>query len=406
MIAGLFKAPKLLISIGENYLLKSTELGYAFISTTIMILMCVIYCLVVFFVVHFLFRSIWIALLGLNSVYPEGINIESTAGAGPKFWKKAKEELPNLSAYTQELDKKCSLIFSLVTSLIIMLVSISIIVLVVYFCFKALASVFPVVSDYAIPIGIGIYVVFIILSFAVQHLPKRYPESKRVEKFVDGYGTIMGNIFSLYFFKKPIGYINGILASNVTSKYAILWMALGGFFMGMMSGSETADNPIFRSFGASNYFSFNNRPDRFLAFNYENLRNNDVPIFAPVIQSDTIKNSYIKLFIPTIEREKVALKLPKISFIDKLKKSRKELDNIRSTFLPRYKEFNQIFINGTIITSPDAQFYTHPNKSERGILIYLPTEGLPKGKNLLEIKKDYYSKDKGQKIVTIPFYLE
>jgi len=83
---------------------------------------------------------------------------------------------------------------------------------------------------------------------------------------------------------------------------------------------------------------------------------------------------------------------------------RSERNQIIQNNLEKYREFNQIYINDIHIVEPDVQYFLHPNADEHGILVRLSTAGLPVGKNILKIKKEYYSEKGTQKIVAIPFY--
>ena len=69
-----------------------------------------------------------------------------------------------------------------------------------------------------------------------------------------------------------------------------------------------------------------------------------------------------------------------------------------------YKAFNSIYINDTLQANLNYQFYEHPQASERGFLVYVPSENFVKGRNILEIRKNYFSKDSIQKVVKIPFF--
>ena len=126
VITGLFQMPDLFIKWVEPSIIQSGELEYSFLNIASVFFLVGIDSLIIFFGVHLLFRGIWIALLGLNSVYPNGINVKSTNGLGEKYWQKSKEKYPDLTAYSVELDANCSVFFSLATLTIIIISSISI----------------------------------------------------------------------------------------------------------------------------------------------------------------------------------------------------------------------------------------------------------------------------------------
>ncbi len=406
IIAGLLQLPDTFLKFGEPYILESSELGFGFLSLATTYVYAALSALVLFFGYHFILRTIWIALLGLNSVFPKGINIESKAGAGPKYWEKAKEEYPNLSTYNQQLDQQCSTIFSSVTLITIMSLSLAAVILIAYQIFRLSISVFPFLEDYVVQIGGGLYLLFMVFTFGLQHLAKKQPDNKRIASVYEKYGKIAGSIFSLHFFRKPVNYITGILISNSTSKYALVLPGIISGFMGFYAARTINENPIYDNFGAERYCTFNGKTDRTFYFNYEDQCKDNQRIFTPIIPSDVIEGSVLKVFIPTIEREKAKMDLGKLSFIKKVKGGQPLRDSIRQANLQIYQDFNQIFINDEVYTTSDIQYYTHPNAGEKGVLIYLNTHDFKAGKNILEIRKDYFSKKEKQKIVRIPFYFE
>jgi hypothetical protein len=326
-------------------------------------------------------------------------------GSGPIYWRKAKEKYPDLSAYNLELDRQCSVIFSMASATFIIVTSISLLILVVYWIFAWLMSYFPILGDYALAIGVGLYVVFLIFSMVIQWAAKKYPEHPRVVRFVESYGNVASGFFSLYLFRKPVGYITSILMSNTTTKYYFLLMMVAGFLMGGVGGVQTASQPAFSYLNPDRYVRFNNRPEYVFPFNYDNLRDPEQLIFTPFIQSDVIGNEVLKLFIPIIEREKEQMDIHELSFLEKLQYSRPKRDSIRKENLRAYAAFHTIVINDSVYAALDFQYYHHPQADDEGLLVYILTEGLPIGRNLLEIRKAYYLDGK-QKMVTIPFYYE
>lgn len=406
VIAGLIQVPDLFIHWAEGYLLASTGLGHTFINMASMFVLGAVNALIVFFGIHFIFRSIWIALLGLNSVYPEGINIHSTKGAGEKYWKKMKKKYPDLSLYNQDLDRQCSLIFSYATALAIVMVSFSIIILIAYQIALFLIALFPFIKDYIVPIGIGLYLLFTIGSLGLQQLVKKYPANKQYERYFEGYTKIASGLFSLYIFEKPINYISNITMSNSTSKLGGFLIFLFCGLLGFTAAMQVSNHPIYNYFGEVDYFTFNNRPHRTLIYNYENLRDKETQIFTPIIPSDIVSEKVLKLFIPIIEREEEAVGLVSFSFWERFNWSQAERDAAQRADLKKYATFNQIFVNDKVYRALDFQYYTHPNAGEFGLLSYIPTDQFSTGKNLLEIKKNYFYQDSLQKIVAIPFYFE
>lgn len=406
LIAGLLQMPDLFIHWVEGYIVDSSPIGFTFLNIASLLVLAAIDCVILFFAIHFLLRAIWVALLGLNSVFPDGINVESTYGAGPNYWKKAKEKYPNLSAYNIEMDHNCSLIFSLATVTIIVITAISVIILLIYLLFKLAISMFPGMTDYVIHIGIAIYLIFTIVGIAAQYLGKKHSDNPKVIKFVELYGNFFGILFSFYIFQKPVGYITSIYASNVKSKWFGPIIIISSFFLGVTGAKQTSENPIYNSFGEEKYFSFNNAPERFLPFNYENLRPRESQIFTPLINADVIEDGPIKLFIPTIDREREHMNIKEYSLWERINMDRKKRDSTSVENLKQYQSFNRIFLNDVELENIDFQYFKHSNANEKGVLVYIPIESALPGKNVLEIRKNYFSKKGIQKIVHIPFYFQ
>ena len=410
VITILFQLPDMFIHWVEPSIIQSGEIEATFLKIASMSFLIGIYCVVILFGIHLLLRGIWIALLGLHSVYPQGIDVASKNGMGPKYWQKTKEQYPNLTQYNVELDANCSIIFSLATMIIIMVSSLSICILIFYQFIRYLISVFPVIADNIIPIGIGVYLLFLILATLVQYLGKKYPDNPKIAKMVMQYGIAMSALFSLYVFRKPIGYITSISMSNNKSKYGWITYGIACVAMGFLGGKQISKIDTFNYFETEKYFTFNNRPHQILDLNYENLMGKEALIYTPFIQSDVVTDDFLKVFIPTIAREKEHINLKSKRSIytisERLKLKSTQLEAIEIDNLKAYKQFNRIFLNDVEYPNLDFQYHWHAQADDKGLLVYIPTDSCKIGKNILEIRKNYFSKDSVQKIVKIPFFFE
>jgi hypothetical protein len=404
IVTGLFQLPDLFIRWVEPSIIQSGELEFTFLKFASMIFLMGIDVLVIIFGIHLLLRGIWIALLGLNSVYPSGINMQSTKGMGEKYWQKAKGKYPDLTAYCAELDANCSVLFSSATVIIIFVTSFSIVILAFYKLSTYLMSVFPITANHILSVGVGIYILYMVASLAAWYLAKKYPDNKRIEKIVTGFSDAIGALFSLYIFQKPVGYITSIQMSNSKSKYGLIIMLFFSLLGGVVVGKQMRKSDAFYDFEGDKYFTFNNQPHEILAFNYENLINKDAQIYSPIIQSDAITDDFLKVFIPNIARERERMNLKEYSFSERFKMKNAQREAIDKERFEVYKQFNRIYINDTLQTNLEYQFYTHPQATERGLLVYIPSEHFVKGRNILEIRKHYFSEDSVQKVVKIPFF--
>ncbi len=142
------------------------------------------------------------------------------------------------------------------------------------------------------------------------------------------------------------------------------------------------------------------------SFNYDNLRDEGQFIFTPTIPSDQISGDRLKLFIPSVPREEEAMNLHDLSLRERKSLGFHGRDSVYIEDLKKYADFNKVFVNNKAYPNLEFQYYKHPHAQESGVLTYIPTADFKKGKNVLEIRKEYFSKEKVQKIVAIPFYFE
>jgi hypothetical protein len=406
IVTVLFQLPDLFIRWVEPSIIQSGELEFTFLKFACTIFLMGIDVLILIFGIHAVLRGIWIALLGLNSVYPEGIDTKSTMGMGEKYWIKAKEKYPDLTAYCAELDATCSGLFSSATFIIILVTSFSTLILVFYKLSTYLMSVFPITATHILTAAGVIYGLYMVLSIFALVLAKKYPDNKRIEKIVTKFNDVLWVVFSLYIFQKPLGYINGIQLSNSKSKYGFILILPISLLVGALVGKQLLVSGAFYDFDRDKYFTFNNQPHELLAFNYENLISKEAQIYSPIIQSDVIADDFLKVFIPNIARERERMNLKEYSIKERFKMKNAQREAIEKERFEVYKAFNRIYINDTLQVNLTYQFYEHPQATERGLLVYIPSENFIKGRNVLEIRKNYFSEDSIQKIVKIPFFFE
>lgn len=406
LITILFQLPDMFTSWIEHSIIHTNELEYMFFSLASVYFMIGIYCLIFFFGIHLILRGIWIALLGLDSVFPKGIDVNVKGVMNETYWQKTKQDYPNLTKYCVDLDENCSLIFSLATAVTMAVVSTSVIIQLSFYLIRSLNAIFPIIGDNIVYIGIGLYLIYMVMAIVSRYFGKRNTKNKFIIKLITFYSSMSGIVFSLYVFKKPFGYITNILSSNITSKKSSRLMAFSCAIMGYFGATVFGNMDTSLHFKIKNYYSFNNKPEELLNINYENLINKESSIYTPIIQSDVVNDPFLKVFIPTIGREEEAMDLKSFSIIERFKASDVERDSLKLNNLKIKKQFNRIFVNNLEIKNIDFQEYRHTQADVKGLLVYIPTDSLPQGKNILEIRKNMFSKDNVQKIVKIPFFFK
>ncbi len=417
VIFFLIRLPDNFLSFFEYLALKSGETSIGFILLGGFYTIGSIYAVIGVFMYHFAIRSLWIALLGLNSVYPDGIKIRSLYGLSENYWKQLKNDYPSLSDYNEKLDKIASTLFSQAALIVMFLITVGIVIFICFILFKIIIFFFPALKNYMGTFAIVMYfVIFLglgLYNYAVIKIKKLTKEE------AENYAYQRSKIFSkglFSVFTTPVMYINNIVSTNATSqKTYILFAFLGGVFFGVVAPFKIETSPILDNFGSNEYMIFNNRQGQLLSYNYEDRLSETTPIFAPTIPSRNIKDEQLTLFIPSIDREIDNINFAKkLSLFKRIGSKMKETsleriarqDSIRLFNLNAYKDFNKIFVNDIAYPDLSFQMYQHSHQNEKGILVQIPSQHFQKGENILEIRKAYFSDEGVQKIVRIPFYFE
>jgi hypothetical protein len=62
-------------------------------------------------------------------------------------------------------------------------------------------------------------------------------------------------------------------------------------------------------------------------------------------------------------------------------------DSVAAMVLRCFAELHPVTLNGVPLANLELRFYTHPGNSLRGVIAYIPTAGLPRGRNVLTVQR-------------------
>jgi hypothetical protein len=116
-IFALFSVPGWLFDkLADIYTHLSTSLAIAS-SLGMTLLAGTSFGLAACFIVHLMARAYWVGLIGLRTVFPDGINWSKTPGLGPLGRQHYRETLPNLDTVIQNTDRLASSLFAVISML-------------------------------------------------------------------------------------------------------------------------------------------------------------------------------------------------------------------------------------------------------------------------------------------------
>ncbi len=362
--------------------------------------------LIISFVVHFILRAFWVGMIGLLAVFPQGIQYDKLPQSNY-----AKEELKKrmgtFEDFIDQLDKTCSIILSVAFTVVVISVGISLI----YFNFFLItesARYFLDEDDYKYFI-IGFLGIFftVIMTFAiiVSILKlKKFKDNPKYEKLQFRLLFINQQVF-LPIINRPFFYLSSMYSSNISKTryytwvFVVLTLIMINIFVTL---ARKANKDVF---DLRNYYSTNSENHKIGNQYYENLRDKNLIIQQPVINSDVIEGRYLKIFIPYLKE--IDGKLEQLcgeSPTDTTKSRRERRRKTDSTSLKCIEKYFKIYVN-EIPYQPEFFFHQNLEGGEKGFLVYLPSDEFEIGLNKLEIKKSIFDKEKESEIyVVIPFY--
>ena len=250
------------------------------------------------FSLYIFFRGFWVAVIGLSSVFSNGINVK-----GLRFSSYFNKLLPDTSFdnYILRLDNICSSVFSLgflvaffyVSILIFFSVCILFLGSIEYFSMYFFESLTPETFTTSIAVALFVFGLIFFLDILFLGIFKRvkwkvfsYPYSKIYSFF---------RIITCFFLYESIYYL---LISNVKRRVILIFLGLIFLFIGFSIFSNKGDGYLkFPSLGDSfqikSYMAKWYYEDRLLVsdVNFSSTR-------YPFINSEIISESYLRLHIP------------------------------------------------------------------------------------------------------------
>ena len=347
------------------------------------------YTLLITFTVHLIGRAHWVALMGLQSVYPAGVRWDEMK-MGPIARKMYEERTPTLSRAIASLDNFCSIVFSMGMMFVVLFVFSATLVGVVGGAGWGLARAFGQ-SDRAELYFFGLVALFVAIPLVSSFIDKRM--GPRLVPGTRGYRVIRGllGVSMAINMVRIMGPMMWTLMSNVGRKKAIAVMYVG--LMGIMFLAAT-DMMLRRGALDINNYDYVGTSLAHGVSNahYENQRPANANARAPMIQSDIIRDPYVRLFIPySPQRHNAALRraCPGLKPLQQqglqLGADKPVPDSLAVPALRCIATLHAVKLDGAALTNSDFAFYDHPATGLRGVVTYIAVDSLPKGRHVITI---------------------
>lgn len=357
--------------------------------------------LIVNFVLHFILRSLWVSLIGLSSVFPHGVNEESESYS-KSYLQQLKADFGNLRAYTEKIDRTCSIMFAFSFSVALIFTSIALIVLTVAGVSYLIHQLNPKLQIQILFFSILFLLILPGFLGGILNL-KSLRNKEWVQKIHYPFMVKVAGRITFHVFFQPVYYINSTFVTNLKKGQYTLRM-LGYMFLILPAFVVIfiQSNVLFAN--KDYYFGRTQREDRFYAQHYaDQLQENQV-IQNPLIPSAEVEGAGVNLFLPLPTREEIELREKYGEYQqDSTLSDAKNIIQNRAWFKEQAKKYFQIEVNGKKFIPPRLRSYDHPNAQEYGFLTFIPDTLLQPGENIIHIQSEYRLEGKKRQSF-IPFW--
>jgi hypothetical protein len=371
------------------------------------------YLLPLTFIIHFIMRAFWAGMVGVHTVYLQGILYDKLPGQKAVAKKLYEVHYGSLSDYIARLDKWCNQIFGFAFTIALMGIGLSAVYLAI---FLASTFIIPIIfSDKAhvSPILSIIFAIIAVLMAVTQLLIGRLDQIKnpRLYKYAGWIIVYMPQII-LPFIYTPFNYLNLIFSSNVTKKryYVVLvgvfFVIMGGVFvitLATMSEIKRSAPPFtFHQFLGEykNRYSLS-------AEQYDDIRPEHARLSGVSIASEMVTGPFMKVFVAYPKYLDNSLKqicqLPDVKNLDSLPKPVRRLliDSLRSDCFSRSLT---VLVNDSTYGRTDWLFHRHIENGTIGVVTYIQTKGFKTGKNFITVQLPSIEKQDSMMVLgEVPF---
>lgn len=383
-IFGSLSLPDLIHKVGNWCLMTFAADKFFLLGMIMMYLQMMAGGLIVAFLAHFFIRVLWIGMLGLNSVYPQGIR--PIASYSDDFNEKLKNEFPDLEKFNHKLDQMGSLVFSLASSGVMVGIS-SIFVLVVMMLIASLLhAVIPAISFNLIVIGLVVLLMIPTLLNMFLHA-KGLRDKPWAKKWHFPIFSISTKVIYTIFYK-PFSYIIYTLISNAQKQGNMGLTLIFGLVIALFGGITASQSNVKYFLNEESYIRHGRPVYGLKATFYEDQRESDELVLYASLESDVLSGKFVKVFVPIYGREDEAREHFCGEYVetDSSKNVRIEKQAFENACLEKYLS---VFLNEKEISDYSLIKYDHPETGQFGVNVYVPCSECKVGANEIKVSRPY-----------------
>ena len=301
-IFALFSIPGWLFDkIADIYTHLSTSLAIAgTVGTTV--LAGTSYGLAACFVVHLMARAYWVGLIGLRTVFPDGINWNKTPGLGPLSRQYYRDTLPDLDTVIRSTDRLASSLFAVISMLTLSILWFGTILILILVMSGAIGARFGL-TNAGMVIGTAVLLMVflgipVIVYLLDRQLASRVPRLRDSRIFA-GLVRFLSRIAGFAYPQRLVRPVQLTLQSNTRPVAFFIALTLSIIVIVAVGSTRTAAWRNFTVSGEFRYLDAAQVQEGFRSTYYEDMPS---PLDRlrgwPRIDSFNQNGSFVRLFLP------------------------------------------------------------------------------------------------------------
>ena len=390
IVVGLFQLPGLIASLFGRLEPHATVGTLVSLSVLHMYILAAAYALIIVFTVHLGARAYWVALIGLNSVFPGGVRWAELK-TGPAATDAYRRRLRPLPSTIERIDNFCSIAFSFAFLLVMMLVYTIVLVGIGSGIGYLVAKTFRRGQDLDVILP-AMVALIVFPPLAMTALDRRI--AKRNGPGAEPPRWLRRGMRAALFLSPMVvvGPIMFTLMTNV-GRRKMRAVTIAALLTVIVIASVDRLNRVGKiALNGYDYFAMSREHGVDYRF-YESQRPDGAALDRlPFIQSDVVADRYVKLFVPyvpSVDNAAVAARCPRLAPLDSrglhLHANASVADSLAGPVLDCLAALHAVTLDGKPLANPGFAFYEQPKTGERGILAYIPADSLGAGRHELTV---------------------
>lgn len=330
------------------------------------------------FVVHLMARAYWVGLIGLRTVFPDGINWSKTPGLGPLRRQYYQDTVPDLDTVIQNTDKLASSLFAVISMLTLTVLWFGTILIIILVVSGAVGARFGLTNA---AMGIGMIVLLavflgipILVYLLDRQLASRVPRLRNSRIFA-GLVRFLSRIAGFAYPQRLVLPVQLTLQSN--TRPAVFFVALTLSIIAIVAVGNTL-NTAWRNFTVSGEFTYLDTArvqEGFRSTYYEDMSSPlDRLRGFPRVDSFNQSGSFVRLFLPYYPvRDNLVLD----QFCSGKDEAPDRVDCLRQLWT--------VSIEGKPVSMTDFEPAERADLRMRGLIGLVPLTGLEPGLRRIEV---------------------